>query len=300
MQINTAKNGQLTAATHDGTNHADDAYAAAMLRQEFGDLTFVRTRNPEILKEAGIVFDVGGEYDPQRNRYDHHQKGGAGVRENGAPFASAGLVWQRYGYSIVSESAARNGVEPGVLVGVVDQKLIERIDAHDCGELKFDHSEFLQNLNYDPERRQHDEDWAFRQMVGVAAVTLRSTIEKESEAIRAEQIVRRCYQGGPILELSEALPWHEVVISELPDVRFVIVPKSGQYTVNTVPTALGAFTHKLLLPQSWAGLSQTEIVQATNVEDALFCHNGRFIAATRTLEGARALAAIALTLGAQG
>jgi uncharacterized UPF0160 family protein len=300
VKTNTKKDSQLTAATHDGSNHADDAYAGAMLQKEFADVRFIRTRNSEILKEAAIVFDVGGEYAPERNRFDHHQRGGAGERENGAPFASAGLVWQKYGCSIVSESAARNGVEPQLLARVVDQKLIERIDAHDCGVRTFDHSEILQNLNDDPEQRQHEEDWAFRQMVGVAAVTLRSTIEKESKAIRAEQIVRRCYQGGPILELSEALPWHEVVISEFSDVRLVIVPKSGQYTVNTVPTALGAFTHRLLLPMSWAGLRDGEIAEATNVKDAVFCHNGRFIAATRSLEGARALAAVALSVGEQG
>lgn len=34
----------------------------------------VRTRDPERLAECDVVVDVGGEYDPERHRYDHHQR----------------------------------------------------------------------------------------------------------------------------------------------------------------------------------------------------------------------------------
>lgn len=34
----------------------------------------MRTRDPEKLASCDIVVDVGGEYDPQRHRYDHHQR----------------------------------------------------------------------------------------------------------------------------------------------------------------------------------------------------------------------------------
>lgn len=38
------------------------------------DAEIVRTRDPEKLAACDIVVDVGGEYDPQRHRYDHHQR----------------------------------------------------------------------------------------------------------------------------------------------------------------------------------------------------------------------------------
>ncbi|KAK2102094.1 UPF0160 protein myg1, mitochondrial [Saguinus oedipus] len=37
------------------------------------DAEIVRTRDPEKLASCDIVVDVGGEYDPERHRYDHHQ-----------------------------------------------------------------------------------------------------------------------------------------------------------------------------------------------------------------------------------
>lgn len=38
------------------------------------DAEVVRTRDPERLAECDVVVDVGGEYDPERHRYDHHQR----------------------------------------------------------------------------------------------------------------------------------------------------------------------------------------------------------------------------------
>uniref|UniRef100_A0A452U044 Uncharacterized protein n=1 Tax=Ursus maritimus TaxID=29073 RepID=A0A452U044_URSMA len=62
--------------THSGTFHCDEALACALLRllPEYRDAEIVRTRDPEKLASCDIVVDVGGEYDPQRHRYDHHQR----------------------------------------------------------------------------------------------------------------------------------------------------------------------------------------------------------------------------------
>lgn len=38
------------------------------------DAEIVRTREPQLLAQCDVVVDVGGEYDPQRHRYDHHQR----------------------------------------------------------------------------------------------------------------------------------------------------------------------------------------------------------------------------------
>ena len=55
-------------ATHSGTFHCDEALATWMLKQTdaFGghNSTVIRTRDPEILKDADVVVDVGGVYDP--------------------------------------------------------------------------------------------------------------------------------------------------------------------------------------------------------------------------------------------
>lgn len=38
------------------------------------DAEIIRTRDPAQLAECDIVVDVGGEFDPKRHRYDHHQR----------------------------------------------------------------------------------------------------------------------------------------------------------------------------------------------------------------------------------
>ena len=33
-----------------------------------------RTRDPKVLEQCDVVVDVGGVYDPDTHRYDHHQR----------------------------------------------------------------------------------------------------------------------------------------------------------------------------------------------------------------------------------
>src|SRR3989344_6430775 len=80
--------------THNGSFHADDIFAAATfilyLERTNNDFSaqggpalgweIIRTRDEEIIKSGDYVFDVGGVYDEVENRFDHHQKGGAGQR----------------------------------------------------------------------------------------------------------------------------------------------------------------------------------------------------------------------------
>ena len=111
--------------THSGNFHADDVFAAATLLLLFNNkVRIIRTRDPEIIEKGDFVFDVGGVYDPELNRFDHHQTGGAGGRENGIPYASFGLVWKKFGIEIC-------GSKETALY--IDRELAEPIDAIDNG-----------------------------------------------------------------------------------------------------------------------------------------------------------------------
>lgn len=64
--------------THNGTFHADDVFAVAMLRVAGYRLTCWRTRGAEVISQAlanptSLVLDVGGEYNPSLANFDHHQ-----------------------------------------------------------------------------------------------------------------------------------------------------------------------------------------------------------------------------------
>lgn len=52
--------------------------------------------NLQLLDTLDAVLDVGGEYDPSRDRYDHHQKGFNEVFGHGfvTKLSSAGLIYK--------------------------------------------------------------------------------------------------------------------------------------------------------------------------------------------------------------
>src|ERR1700675_3827265 len=74
--------------THDGSFHADEVTACSLLLlfDRIDRNLIRRTRNPQILAECDYVCDVGGEYNPERRRFDHHQIDYQGT------FSSAGMV----------------------------------------------------------------------------------------------------------------------------------------------------------------------------------------------------------------
>ncbi|KAG5995369.1 hypothetical protein E4U52_008409 [Claviceps spartinae] len=134
-----------TIGTHNGHFHADEALAVHMLRMlpEYRHSPLVRTRDPKVLETCHTVVDVGSEYDPERHRYDHHQRGFT-TTFPGRPtkLSSAGLVYMHFGRAIIAQTLG-NGTKPeDAQVGVIHDKLyesfVEALDAHDNGISKYD------------------------------------------------------------------------------------------------------------------------------------------------------------------
>ena len=91
--------GTILCGTHGGHFHSDEALAIFLLLQlpEYQNMALVRTRDKEILKKCDILVDVGSEYNPEKFRFDHHQRG---FNETfSAKFetkmSSAGLIYKR-------------------------------------------------------------------------------------------------------------------------------------------------------------------------------------------------------------
>ena len=101
-------NPPLTMGTHSGTFQADEALGVWLLRQLplYSNSTLTRSRDLKVLETLDIVIDVGGIYDHEKKRYDHH------MREFDEKFSSdynttklsaAGLVYKHYGREIITE-----------------------------------------------------------------------------------------------------------------------------------------------------------------------------------------------------
>jgi uncharacterized UPF0160 family protein len=114
----------MKASTHDGRFHADEIFALAVLKLIFPDLEIVRSRDENVYKNVDIIVDVGYVYDPDNLIFDHHQRSFSIKRESGIPYASFGLVWEKYGKSLCASSEAAE---------YIDSVIVQAIDADDNG-----------------------------------------------------------------------------------------------------------------------------------------------------------------------
>jgi len=284
----------ITIATHNGNFHADDVFSIAALKHVFPAFNLIRTRDLDLIAKADIVIDVGGEYDAGTGRFDHHQRGGAGARENGIPYSSFGLIWQKYGVEICqgSEEVANS----------VDAGLVSTIDAIDCGHVEgvaqgISLSQTISMFNPTWQEDSHF-DTCFDEAVDFAARVLTRFIASAAGGISARSMVAEAIEKAEdprVIVLEKYTPWKRTVHALSDQALYMIYPSdSGQWRIQTVPVEPGSFEDRKSLPQPWAGLSNLALQKATGIEDAMFCHNGLFIAGAESFESTMKMAAIAL------
>lgn len=295
--------------THNGGFHADDLFAVATVKKfllkeghKEKDIEIIRTREPKYIQEADFVVDVGGIYDPSLGRYDHHQEGGAGERENGIPYAAFGLVWKQYGEYLTGEKEVAK---------MIDEKLVQTIDALDNGVDIFGEekenipsryilqsaiSSFLPTWN--EKGVTYDESF-FRALKFVETILEREIIQ-EKDKFEAIQLITESYKENlledkRLLLLDKDYPYFTFV-EQNPEILFVIKPDkdNGNWKVSATRSSRFSFGLRKALPQEWAGKREEELAKASGVPDAMFAHNKRFMAVARSKEGAIELARRAL------
>ncbi len=282
-----------TIATHNGNFHADDVFSIAALKQLFPSSKLVRTRDLEIIAKADIVLDVGGEYDADADRFDHHQRGGAGARDNGIPYSSFGLIWQKYGLEICGGNQK--------IANAVDAGLVSTIDADDCG-----YGERAEGISlsrtismFNPSwQEESDFDAGFDEAVEFASRLLTRFIASANGGISAKSIVTKAIENAEdprVIVLEKYIPWKKTILKQSEEALYVLYPsQTGQWRIQTVPVEQGSFDNRKPLPKAWAGLSGQELKEATGIDDAMFCHNGLFIAGAESFESTMKMASIAL------
>ena len=313
-------------ATHSGAFHADDVFGVAVLAALYPDHRILRTRDPAAIAPAHFVVDVGGVWDAGRGRFDHHQRGFGGARmrveEDGstAPaegYASAGLVWRACGLQYVRHFAAQMdcALEDGAVAEVaddVDASLVRYLDLVDTGaqevapgifglssQIALLNSTWLEEGPLDRAARADLQMQRFGEAMALARRVLDRFLLRRIGQVLAAGKVRGSERlfDGRVLHLADGgLPWTKVVIEEMPQVLLVVYPEesSGQHQIRTVPVTQGSFESRMDLPAEWAGLREGQLAPAIGVPDAVFCHSNLFIAGARSLEGALAMARMAL------
>lgn len=284
----------LTVVTHNGNFHADDVFSIAVLKHLYPSFNLVRTRDKALMDSADIVIDVGGQYDPDAGRFDHHQRGGAGERENGIPYSSFGLVWQKYGLALCDNNQA--------VADRVDAGLVSIIDAIDCGHVEGVQQgiSLSQTISmYNPTWEESPEfDKCFDEAVEFASRMLTRFIASASGSVNAKAIVAKAIESAEdprVIVLEKYTPWKKTVHILSSEALYMVYPShSGQWILQTVPVEPGSFEDRKSLPKAWAGLSDEDFQAKTGLDDAVFCHNGLFIAGTKSFESTMKLAEVAL------
>lgn len=293
--------------THSGPFHADDCMAYVILQHALGgNHEFVRSREKNLIDKADIVWDVGGVFDTNTKRYDHHQPG-APKRENEVPYSSAGLIWRDWG-----RQALMNILDDHSLVEAVfdriDSSIILDIDRSDNGvglpPRSTDLSNMIHdyNLTWDSEFSGNpmEEDNAFLRATKTMESFFLNRIDGLRARYKAHDVVLKAYQNSEnpcVLVMNQRMPWKEVAFkAELPILYAVFPATNGNWMVDTLPDKPGSFGQKAPLPSEWAGLKDMELAIVSDIPDAVFVHAGRFIGACKTKEGAILMAKKSLDL----
>ncbi|HCY64232.1 MAG TPA: metal-dependent hydrolase [Oxalobacteraceae bacterium] len=306
-------------ATHSGKFHADDVWAVMVLDQLFPGGELVRTRDAGRIAAADFAVDVGGIWEPHSGRFDHHQKGFAGARQSGVLYASAGLVWREHGARCVALLAQKHvghtlsDKDAQDIAYAIDADVVQYLDMSDTGTARnapggYGLSAVISgfNLNWLDEQQAGSVAQAeslrqrqfMRAMEFMADVLVNQVRYRVGSMLAASQVRQgRRLENGRLLYLENAaLPWSSIVRKEMPEVLFVISYSitETRYMLHTVPATAETFEARRDLPAAWAGLQGAELALASGVADAVFCHNGRFIAAALSFDGALQMARLAL------
>ena len=295
----------VNAITHTAPHHADEVFATAMLAVLF-PVELFRTRDQSIINNAdAIVYDVGGEFDPERKRFDHHQKRFSEVRPDGITYASAGLIWREYGVEIVKKLGAAKEIGDEMaleVVSYIDNALIRGIDASDNGQGKKSDSMSVSsvissyNALWDEEK---DADSCFIKACEIASMILEREVEVAISSIYGQRLVKEQIEAteGAIIIMDKFIGgWLEVVLtSDSPkaaNLLYAVFPAvDGNWNVQAIPPTIDdRMAQRKAFPEGWRGLRDKELKKASGVEMAVFCHAAGFFAVAETKEGAITLA----------
>lgn len=287
-------------AVHDGTYHTDDVFALAITvlwaHTKNYDCTMVRTRDQADINNCQVVLDVGGEYIPERHRYDHHQRGFDAVRPNGIGYASAGLAWKHYGMELCGNDVR--------VWQIVDDTLIAGIDASDIGvDLgKSIHPSgilpasigYLVNMSRPTWREEESApdtamNQAFWRVYEQAKEIIKRSIIHARDNIEGERRVVEAYNNAHnkqiVIADRDYFLWREK-LTEYPEPLFYVYKnKKGFWSAEVVRKyGLKSFESRILFPEIWRGKRDNELQLATGASDAVFCHSTGYLLITQTQE----------------
>ena len=300
--INVVKDFEIAKyVTHAGKFHADEIFGTILLEKLYKNIDIIRLPEVDMLNlEGKLVFDIGG------GKFDHHQKGGNGERENGIRYAAFGLLWKEFGMEFLKSISAEN-IED--CYHMFDKNFVQFIDAGDNGQIPFENidikletvSDIIEgfNPNWDEDI---DSDVSFKDATDIARVIFDNKIHSVIAKCRAKRFVEEAIEKSEdgILVLDRFMPYQEFVLDsknpKAPGILYAVFKSNRNgYNVRGIPVKLGSFENRKKLPAEWCGLRNEDLQKITGVQTATFCHNAGFICVAETMDDAMMLAKLAVS-----
>ena len=272
--------------THDGTFHADEVTACAMLLllRLIDKDKIIRTRDRALLNRCEYVCDVGGTYEPELKRFDHHQVDYVGS------LSSAGMVLEYIRTSRLLTSRETD---------YLNNSLVRGIDAHDNGKdpqlpgyCLFSH--VISNFN--PINYEASDEELYAAYLSAVEFTV-THLQRLLERYRYNQSARGEVQkimntDKEYLLFEHHIPWIDAFFElggERHSAKFIIMPIGGQWKLRGIPpTNDDRMRVRIPHPAAWAGLMDKDLTAVSGIPDGVFCHKGRFISVWKTKEAALA------------
>lgn len=313
--------------THNGTFHCDEVLACFFLRQlpEYTDAEIIRTRDPAQLAECDVVVDVGGEFDPKKHRYDHHQRTFTESFHSLCPekqwvtkLSSAGLVYLHFGRQLLAQltQLKEGDRQLEVLFDKLYENFVEEVDAVDNGISQYDGearysvsttlSARVAHLNPRWNSKSQDTEEGFKKAMKMVGEEFLDRLEYYQSSwlparVVVEEAVKARHQVDPsgevVLFSQGGCPWKEHLFAleeelqvETP-IKFVLYPdQNGQWRVQCVPAGLNTFQNRLSLLEEWRGVRDNALSELSGIKDCIFVHAGGFIGGNKNQEGALEMA----------
>ncbi|MCB1111192.1 MAG: MYG1 family protein [Chlamydiales bacterium] len=270
--------------THDGTFHADEVTACALLL--LFDLIdpdkIVRTRDEERLSHCAYVCDVGAVYDPEHQLFDHHQV------EYQGDLSSAGMILLYLKEQKIIDDHAFH---------VLNNAVIRGVDDHDNGRDPqlpgvCTYSHVMANFTpIHPDVTAEEQDAAFYEALAFGLGHLKRVWKRYQYICSCRDEVARAMEAkGECLFFDRALSWLEPFFElggEQHPARFVIMPTGEHWKLRGIPPSLkNRMDVRCPLPVEWAGLLDDDLKKVSGIPGAIFCHKGRFISVWETRDDA--------------
>jgi len=316
--------------THHGTFHADEAMACAMLKclPAYASLPVLRTRNQAEIEKGTVVVDVGGTYEPEKHRYDHHQRTFKDTYSEAYPeikLSSAGLVFKHFGSQVIEALCGPLAEKAAAAVKAKTyDSLIRELDALDNGVQIADEPRYRfcthlgarvgrLNPSWQEPNSPDIENARFKEAMALAAKELfdvilgycsswlpARTIVEEGLAART-----KVHPSGEVMKLPRFCPWQEHLFDleeqeeayRTPLVKYVVFQDSrAGWRVQAAPKVRGSFENRLALPKAWCGVRDKELSDLSGIAGCVFVHANGFIGGNATEAGAVEMATKALEL----